>query len=1407
MIKVVKIASIIVGLWLVTTICSAVEVAIDTATELGEALSADIVNGEDSERIDLRTGRLSLQNIDVVVPGNGGQDIIVGRAYKKNPRPNYGVPHSIGNWELDIPRISGNVGKADFCANPRPSQFTVVYNTVTLRDPYAYVSKRDFDIAWSGLYVTGVDRNYGYPYLDVTEYVPKGDERFDGFRSANPVAAVYIPIEQVKTPTPVSMTRPYYGLTISIPGEGVKDLLKPLQTEFLDADYITADFWKVQCISKDGVANAGFSVVSPKGDRYTFDKSYIVNTAQQESWRYVKTTLIKSAENLKNLIHYYPSKVEDYTGNYLTYTYVTDANNALHLKQINSSDNRVVDFNYNSDAYSLLDTIQANGDVWSYNYYPGTDVLESVILPDNTSWNYTYTNSLVVLGQEGENISTVTNPTGGKTTYHFTEMRVDYFGGRTNDAKIFVIKDKSISGPHVIANKWTYSFDKGDIYNRTRVVSLNRLEEYLFHNIDDYEFGALISTRIYESTDDLSLINSFSEIDETKLTELESAYYSWVQLPKIGRTGADVASLVTKSYPRIFSSKTVFREQSLTFHSIVYYNHDIYGNPMKIREHGSVYPTIKDTDYTYNINEDKWILHRIEDETISDVKYNIDIGYYGKAIRHINRLYNPVTDLLESTNTDGRVEGYTYHSTGDLHQYTDQNGVISVFEQYKRGTPQLITKSTNKKGTTVINQVVNDKGFKDSITVGEKTTGYAYDWLGRVTAITKPDITSNITNINYQMTPNGYTKTTSRGGYQNISVFDGFGRLVSKTEDGNELKYEYDKLGRLFKSYLPNSNEAYVMSYDALSRIKKIKSVPAADAKETTYNYLGYDKVEVIDTRNKKSTYTYEAYGDVNEKYLIGIERENAVSIDITRDVLGNIQFIEQGLTKREYVYDTRNLLDYTIEPEIGKVDLFYDDVGNLITKEIVNNNSITTFTYDGLNRIDYIDYPSFTNDVDYEYYPNGSLHTVNNVSTQWRYEYDDNNNLKIEEFDSDVTSSTDPLYSIHRGYNANDSLSHVIYPSGYRIDYSPDNLGRADQVLPLVNNIDYYANGKMELIEYANGVITNYTQDLKQRVGAIEVNGVYRALVDMHYLYDHENNTTNIEDQINSFNTLSLDYDGVNRLTWVNGLKAISYQTNGNIANKLTDGKNLIYAYDGVSNRLTDIKYNGQNVYNFGYDARGNVTANGNDTFVYNDIDQLISVTSKGIDYSYDGNGNRYETKKTDKNTISIYSINGSLMYEKDIIHGSSSDYVYVNNMLIAKRETCQEIDSDSDGLIDCIESRIGLDINNPNDANQDLDGDGLTNAHEITLGINPKIADSDNDGIPDGFEVKFGLNPLVNDAAIDLDLDGLTNLEEYLSITNPNLADTDFDGVNDADELAAGTNPNFNIAAFIPILNLILN
>jgi hypothetical protein len=109
---------------------------------------------------------------------------------------------------------------------------------------------------------------------------------------------------------------------------------------------------------------------------------------------------------------------------------------------------------------------------------------------------------------------------------------------------------------------------------------------------------------------------------------------------------------------------------------------------------------------------------------------------------------------------------------------------------------------------------------------------------------------------------------------------------------------------------------------------------------------------------------------------------------------------------------------------------------------------------------------------------------------------------------------------------------------------------------------------------------------------------------------------------------------------------------------------------------------------------------------------------------------------------------------------------------------------DSDHDGVPDAIEAALGLNPNNPDtngngvaDGDEDFDGDGLPNRWEILYGYDPRKADSDDNGVRDGDE--------------DPDFDSLSNYREFQLGTNPLKSDSDGDGWDDATEALEGSDP----------------
>ena len=137
-------------------------------------------------------------------------------------------------------------------------------------------------------------------------------------------------------------------------------------------------------------------------------------------------------------------------------------------------------------------------------------------------------------------------------------------------------------------------------------------------------------------------------------------------------------------------------------------------------------------------------------------------------------------------------------------------------------------------------------------------------------------------------------------------------------------------------------------------------------------------------------------------------------------------------------------------------------------------------------------------------------------------------------------------------------------------------------------------------------------------------------------------------------------------------------------------------------------------------------------------------------------------------------------------VIETNPADEITENNTAI-KKDVFVDLDTDKDGIGDS--------------KDDDVDGDGISNADEVKNGTNPLVADTDGDGVNDKVDAfakdKTEWRDTDNDGIgdnkdTDDDGDGLLNQDEIQKYgTNPLNADTDNDGVSDKKEIDAGTNP----------------
>ncbi|WP_261903698.1 carboxypeptidase regulatory-like domain-containing protein [Vibrio fortis] len=271
-----------------------------------------------------------------------------------------------------------------------------------------------------------------------------------------------------------------------------------------------------------------------------------------------------------------------------------------------------------------------------------------------------------------------------------------------------------------------------------------------------------------------------------------------------------------------------------------------------------------------------------------------------------------------------------------------------------------------------------------------------------------------------------------------------------------------------------------------------------------------------------------------------------------------------------------------------------------------------------------------------------------------------------------------------------------------------------------------------------------------------------------------------NVNWQIDSLNSSLVKVENSNGLDKVDNGSEIypfSLYVQGNIDNSEIEfaSVSLNTSMDGV-NSMSNTKVTQSKVYGPSFKRntfiKSLVESNQLD-FTFNIVDQHTVLTPNNYD-----NG-EYSSAFLAYNYWGSIDILGDIL---ERINYKSGD----NNQLypVISSADLYEADFDKDGIPDYI------DPDNDNDGYSDLQEDKLSNFDSefgtpvIYDPLDPnsypghKEPDTDNDGIPDSEDD-------------DIDGDGLSNADEEELGTDPYIADTDGDGVNDGDEVALGYDP----------------
>ena len=402
----------------------------------------------------------------------------------------------------------------------------------------------------------------------------------------------------------------------------------------------------------------------------------------------------------------------------------------------------------------------------------------------------------------------------------------------------------------------------------------------------------------------------------------------------------------------------------------------------------------------------------------------------------ISRVIRP--EEYRRAGENGRGEQYAYDLSGRLLTVTRADGTVGETHTYDRGG--LVVRTTDGIG--------NGAGFSydlggrriHAVTDGGASQQYEYDAFGNITRIV--DGENNRTQ--YILDEWGRIVEVKRAdGVGEFYRYDYAGNLTQSVDgNGNATLYEYNRVGKLSRMTDPMGySEEY--HYDLGNRLCRMRDRNGTEISYTynlygnllgrkaedlseSFEYTAEGLLKSAISRGMRYGYEYDAMGRLERKTASGrtllsyaydlngnLTRQEDVTgkvteyqynaVDLLEKVTDNgtvvaeygynpdstMKSLRNGSLYSEYAYDAdRNLtgLRIVLGAEVLADNHYqYDHNGNRTQKQ--QPGGTTHYTYDALNRLARVEYPSHTEELYYDRAGNRSRRMAGGVEELYRYD------------------------------------------------------------------------------------------------------------------------------------------------------------------------------------------------------------------------------------------------------------------------------------------------------------------------------------------------------------------------------------------------------------------------------------
>lgn len=1024
--------------------------------------------------------------------------------------------------------------------------------------------------------------------------------------------------------------------------------------------YITKDYWKLTYV------NNAWVITFTDGKKITFGSN---------------AGLIPP-DNIYSEI--YATRIEDVSGNYITIAY--NASHPDSVSTVTDSLNRVTYFYLTASPipqtgkYRLDYIKRPDNKIIDFSYDPSTGTLTSVEPPEGNSWSFQY-------GTGIKELTKITTPYGGIIDYSYTTNGFNYYvSGLQCQRNFRTITTKTVSGSGISTGTWNFAYFQNPNTEYTNITdSCGRTTKYRHYG---YNSG-LTNGQMWKIGLPIS----------KEVTGEETTAYAWTNSAAISNddyTGPTCSFNYLndiQTFAPYLSSRTITRDGR--DYSTTYSSFDSYGNPKSISETGDETRTTAVDYYWYDTAKNivKGKPHKMTSTGTLTGSFDITNVYFTTGAK---------VGKLQTLSKYGLTTDYDYYDTslngyGNLKSETDAENRKKTYE-WQNGQIKSTLVSGLSGSEYKICREINIMGLpnysiegRDANCYTQYKTSFTYTDNLQIETITPP--LGNVTTYFYNYTSSPFNIQKKRGSatdgyFVTTSQYDGLGRLTHTSDTkGVTTDTVYKACG--LKDY-QDTNIGDRVDFDNLGRTERVTH------KDTNYVSYGYSitgspkstDVTVIDETHANSTaYRYKAFGDPDDKLLWKVRDATNIDTQYTYNIIGKLTRIDQytndqSTITRQYSYygaDPKKSLVYQeTNPEKGTVT--YDYYNNGLLKNKTDGKGMKTYSYDGANRlISVLDGAGNQLSYSYEGVANRVTNSVNAGGASIFYGYDNANRLQTK-----TETIHSKSYTTTYGYDGNDNLESITYPSGRIVSYDYDvPTGQVQTVknngINLIDSIHYYASGAntglLDNLKHSkNSLYTKTTYTTRNLLDDLMVGTSVSVgnRLSKSYTYYNTGNMWTFNDNSDASKNQTFVYDDLNRITsfsgaWGSG--GFTYYNSGNRNTKAVAGSTSAYSYDATTKRLSSTTIGDS----WGYNSDGDATTYNGYSLDYNNFHRMYTYrqgTTHLADFEYDGDGMRVSKNADGQTVVYHYDKDSKVLSENadDANKTMIADYVYLHGKLAAK-------------------------------------------------------------------------------------------------------------------------------------------